>query len=250
MDSRHFLIAILFGLGSWAQAAECNQINLLYSERPPYLVNTSRGVVGVTATMTNKVFSTAGISYRWIDMPVLRQVKTIEANQGCDCIPGVVSNEARLAYSRFTDVLYHDQMLHVLVRDSDNRIKPGDNVLDVLKRRDLVLQVKAGHSYGNFIDQQIAVQKPKLEVTTLGERLQTVLKIAGGRADYLFITPTEADVLINQTNLPRGVLRVIPLSGIPDESFRRIMCSLRVNEEIIQQLNTAIAKVRKEYSEP
>lgn len=237
---RYWLSAAISLIPPLGQATECTQIHLLYNERAPYMITTPRGVAGVTATMTTEVFKLAQIDAQWRQIPFTRQLKTIEANIGCDCLAGLFLRLDRLAYSRFTVPLYRDQPQYALVRDVDNRIRPGDSIFDILKRRDLVLEVKANYSYGAFLDQHIAQLKPIQDVTT-GENGQMLKKIAAERADYMFISPLEAEALIDSTGFPRGIFRLVPLADMPPGEERHIMCSLRVSTQLIQRLNDAIA---------
>ena len=99
--------------------------------------------------------------------------------------------------------------------------------------------MKDGYSYGDFLDKKIATYNPTRTVTTV-ENSGMLKMIYAGHADYFLIAPEEAEGLIQTSEFDAQDFKTIRFTDIPSGEKRYILCSMQVEESIIEQLNEAI----------
>lgn len=219
--------------------ATANLIILHYNERPPYLVTTEDGVGGLTGDPATLVFEKSNIPFQWRQTPSKRQIYLLQQNKGRDCLVGWFKNKEREAFARYTLPIYQDKPQIALAR-ADNEWIPADStVSDLFTDLRLNLLVKDGYSYGDFLDGKIKEYDPVRTITTV-ENSEMLKMVFARHADYFFIAPEEADGLIQTSEFDAQDFKYVYFRDIPNGEKRYILCSLQVEDSIIERLNTAI----------
>lgn len=219
--------------------AECPAIILHYNERVPYLVTTTKGVEGLTATPAQQAFKKAGVPFKWNITPSIRQMNLVQENRGCDCLVGWFKTPEREQFAKYTLPIYQDQPQIAIARSDNTALHSGMRVDDLLSNPKLIMGAKDGYSYGDFLDEKIARYKPNIDKTT-AENIQMLMKIHGRRNDYFFIAPEEADSLIASSGFPKEDFQYVTFSNMPLGESRYILCSQQVSDAVIEQLNAVI----------
>lgn len=221
--------------------ADCSIITVRYHERVPYVQTASNGVEGLTGTPVALAFRKAEIPFIWKKTPAKRQIKVLRDNSGCDCLVGWFKNPDREKFAKYTHHIYQDQPQIALARADNDRLQNGISVDSVLSNPGLKLLVKDGYSYGSYLDTKIAQHKPTIDRSTT-ENINMLRKIHFKRGDYFFVSPEEADGLIQSSGLQKEDFKYISFSDMPEGQKRYIMCSQKVEDEVIEKLNTAITE--------
>ncbi|HEY89617.1 MAG TPA: amino acid ABC transporter substrate-binding protein [Thermoflexia bacterium] len=216
-----------------------SRITLHYFERFPYMWKATDGIQGLTAEPVAQVFQAADIPFSWQNTPPKRQIYLLEENQGRDCLLGWFKKPSREECGAFTLPIYQDYPTVALARVTDERLISGGTVSETLSTPALTLLVKAGFSYGSFLDAQIAECAPVCITTTVGN-VKMLRMLQAGRADYFFIAPEEAEGLFKDGPLPRADFKLVHFADMPPGEKRYLWCSHQVEESIIEQLNVAI----------
>jgi len=221
--------------------ADCSVISVHYNERVPYLITTIDGIEGLTASPAALTFKKAGIPFIWKKTPTKRQMVVLKDNGGCDCLVGWFKNPDREKFAKYTHHIYQDNPQIALARSDNGRIRNSASVDSILSDPELILSVKAGYSYGKFLDSKITQHRPVID-RSAGENINMLRKIYHGRNDYLFISLEEADALIEFSGLPKKDFKYITFSDMPAGEKRYILCSQKVSDEIIDKMNIAITE--------
>lgn len=213
------------------------QIRIHYNERPPYLISVSKGVVtGLTATPASLAFQKAGIPHYWQKTPSKRQIHILEANKGKDCLVGWYKNSTREMFAKYTKPIYRDKPTIGLALFSNTDIENEKALFSVLQDRNLTLLIKSGYSYGKYIDALIKSEKPT-QVKVTVENKNMIRMLYRGRGDYIFMAEEEAEGLIESTEYSKGDFKFIRFSDMPPGGERYILCSMKVEDQVIEKLN-------------
>ncbi len=216
-----------------------NLITLHYNERPPYLVTTNQGVGGLTGDPATIVFERSNIPFQWRQTPSKRQIYLLQQNKGRDCLVGWFKNMEREKFARYTLPIYWDKPQIALARADNDNIPVDCTVGDIFSNSKLNLLVKDGYSYGEFLDGKIKEYNPLRTVTTV-ENSEMLKMIYARHADYFFIAPEEADGLIMTSEFDLQDFKFVHFRDIPFGEKRYILCSVQVEDSIIERLNAAI----------
>jgi ABC-type amino acid transport substrate-binding protein len=216
-----------------------NVITVHYNERPPYLVTTDSGVTGLTGDPVTIAFEKGVVPYRWQQTPTKRQIYILQQNTGQDCVIAWFKNAERESFAKFSLPVYQDEPQIALARADNESIPLNGTIEEFFKNPSLTLLVKDGYSYGDFIDQKIEAYQPNRLVTT-NENNGMLKMIHAGHADYMFIAPEEADGLIKASEFYARDFKKIHFTDILSGENRYILCSMQVDDSIIEQLNAAI----------
>jgi len=216
-----------------------NLLTLHYNERPPYLVTTDRGVGGLTGDPATIVFEKSNIPFQWKQTPSKRQIYLLQQNRGRDCLVGWFKNIDREKFAKYTLPLYGDKPQIALARADNNNIPPDTTVDKIFSNPKLNLLVKDGYSYGDFLDGKIKEHNPIRTVTTV-ENSEMLKMVVAGHADYFIIAPEEADGLIMTSMFDLQDFKFVHFRDIPSGEKRYILCSMQVEDSIIERLNAAI----------
>lgn len=216
-----------------------NLITLHYNERPPYLVTTNDGVSGLTGDPTITIFEKSHIPFRWEQTPSKRQIYVLQQNKGRDCLVGWFKNAEREKFAKYTLPIYRDKPQVALARADNMMLPASSSVREVFTNSQLVLLVKDGYSYGDFLDGKIKQYNPIRTVTT-DENSEMLKMVYARRADYFLIAPEEADGLIKSSNYDIQDFKLVHFTDITNGEYRYILCSMKVEDTIIDRINSAI----------
>ncbi|MGM9488538.1 substrate-binding periplasmic protein [Ideonella sp. YS5] len=223
-----------------AQAAE--PIELYWFDRPPYMVASPGGdeVAGLTATPAAQAFRAAGIRFRWVSLPTMRQLVTLKDSVHPACAVGWLRNAEREHHFKFTQPIYRDRPTVALARTD---YLPAETLAGTLRQPGTSVLIKDGFSYGAVIDQLLLQIRPE-RVVTSAENLAMANMIAAHRASLMFAAEEEASYLLEQAEhearLPYP-LKVVRFADLPPGERRHILCSKATPDELIERLNKAIA---------
>ncbi|HJV68982.1 transporter substrate-binding domain-containing protein [Ideonella sp.] len=223
--------------GALVQAGEV--IELYYFERPPYVMRRpgSEDVVGLTATPAAQAFKGAGIAFRWVQLPTVRQLVTLKDSPTPACAVGWFRNAERDQQFKFTKPIYRDRPTVALARADFT--PPAATLAETLRHPGLAVLVKDGFSYGPLIDGMLAQIRPA-RVVTSAETQAMARMVAAQRAHLMFAAEEEATYLAEQTDGPAAGLKVVHFTDLPPGERRHILCSKAVPDEVIERLNKAI----------
>jgi len=238
-----FMSLVIGLLGNFISTSEASEpIRLLYNERPPYFLTASPGVVtGLTGTPASFAFQQLGIPHIWEKIPSIRQMNILQKNKGKVCLVGWFKNSAREKFSKYTKPIYRDKPAIGLALFSNINIESDLSLKDVLQNKKISLLVKKGYSYGKYIDDLIRETNPS-RVAVSVENLNMVHMLKVERADYIFMAEEEANGLIRKANFSVDEFKFIRFSDMPAGNKRYILCSLSVEDSVIEKLNTWIEK--------
>lgn len=219
-----------------------NIITLHYHERPPYTYTTDEGVKGLLITPVEEAFKKSGIPYVWSKTPSNRQLKIIQDNRGRDGILGWFRNPEREEFGQFSYFIYQDNPYIAICRADNEKIGEAVSIDELLSDEDLILAVKNGYSYGLFLDEKIKSFDTEIDMVTT-ENLQILQKIHLGRGDFFFIAPEEADILIEESGLPRSDFRYVTFAEMPYGEKRYVIFSFNVEPHEIKRISEEIAVI-------
>lgn len=222
-------------------APASEEILLLYNERPPYMVSSGSTVTGLSADRINTIFIKAGIPHRWEKFPSKRIMKMIEEGKRPCCAPNWFKTPERGTFAKFSISFRRDSPAIALARRSNAGLKTPMTMKQLLSDRRLTLLVKSGYSYGPDVDALIAKYAPHRTDTTL-ENSDMLRLISQGAADYMFIAPEEAEMLIANAERP-GDFMMIRLTDAPSGNRRYLLFSKNVDDAVIERINRAIREL-------
>jgi hypothetical protein len=115
--------------------------------------------------------------------------------------------------------------------------KSGVSLHHLLSKYTII--AKENYTQGDVVTTLIA-NSPNKYLTSAPSR-QMVQMIAQGRADFMLISNDEVEYYVQHGVVNPKDIRVLSLSDVHIRFARRIMCSKRVNDRIIEKLNRVIA---------
>ncbi|MDC7697395.1 substrate-binding periplasmic protein [Vogesella indigofera] len=235
---RHGL-SLLLAMASWPVAAQ-PPITLHYYERPPFMVRQdSGGASGLTADRARRAFARAGIPIHWALTPAKRQLALLRANGGHDCAVGWFRTPQRQAYALFSRAIYQDRGVVLIARSQ--WLPPAGSTLEQLLANDrLHLLYKDGLTYGSYVQSKLGMAKADINYSTM-EQPQLLRMVAAGRADAMFATREEAEMLLTSGESGHGALQLLAFPDVGAGDTRHILCSRRVGDALMRRLDAAIA---------
>jgi len=123
-------------------------------------------------------------------------------------------------------------------------LKNVDSIDRVFSEHRLRLLVKGGYSYGTYLDTKLKMLSPRQVITTADN--EAILKmILAHRADYCFMTEEEAHDLLVYSTLNRLAFKIVYFKDMPENNQRYLICSKKVTDEDIHEINGALKYVLK-----
>ena len=227
MDTEYFFkmrqkVALYAGMVCGALALPCTAlaqttqpITLHYIQRPPYMMASGDGLVGLTGLPSYLAFKHAQVPVVLQETPFARQLRYVETNSGQDCMIGIFKKPEREVFAKFTKPVYQDQPQVILTAAANApRFSAFNSVVDVFNDKSMVLEVKLAYSYGTTLDALITRYEPT--------------------------APEEAAVAIAAAGYALNDFTQIKFKNMPDGEYRHLMCSKNVPDAVIQKLNAAI----------
>jgi uncharacterized protein (TIGR02285 family) len=223
-----------------------NPIQLYYYDRAPYATTDTQGEVsGLCATPAANAFKQADIPFQWKKMPFKRQLATIKHNKKLGCGIGWFKKPERESFARFTDSIYQDKPAVVISKKGNIVLEQHRNLISLFEDKKVKLLVKDGFSYGAYVDELINDYDPKTVSVVTSTNVQMLQMILSGRADYFFISEEEADHIILSAGYERSQFQLQHFADMPAGNRRYIACSHQVSPEIVDLLNLALTRTRR-----
>lgn len=215
-------------------------ITIHYHERRPYYVNYQGEVHGLVADPVKKAFEYADIPATWQETPAKRQLSLIRKNEERSCAVGWFKTPYRESFAQYSLPVYRDNPLIAITRVDNNVFSATEDVEQLFANGNLRLLIKEGYSYGTYIDQLINKLTP-WQIATTGDNLSILKMIESHRADYCFMTEEEAHDILLFSGLTKSKFKTVRLSDVPLGNKRYVICTKKVEPEILDRLNQAIS---------
>ena len=240
-----FLIVAVLAVAPCSNAEQSTQpdiaVTLLVFNRPPYyLIENDRPAGGFLLDIALAVFHQAGIAVKTKEMPPSRILSLLQGRDELVCSVGWFATPERLAFARFSDSLYRNGSIGVVVNAERRQAADAPVSLNSLLQQRATLGLREGFSYGEAIDRQLR-EHPGGAVRRFAETRQMLQLVALNRLDAVLIGPEE--VAWEQQSNPdlEKSLRFLPLADAPSGLDRRIMCHKAVPQAIMDRIDAAIA---------
>jgi len=233
-------VAIGFATSSagWAESG----LEFMYHERAPYYVGQDDGAVGgIIGTRVTKILSTAGIPHFFRRVPANRQLREIERNLRRACALGWFKKPERETFAKFSKPVYRDKPMLMLIRGSEPKTADKTSLAGLSESPELRMGAKLGYSYGPVIDKMIEKLRFSV-VTTSQDNVGMLRMLIGKRFDYFLAAAEEVSGILEEVNVTDDNVIAVPLSDSPPGNYRYIMCSKRVDDDLIHRLNLAIGE--------
>lgn len=240
------ILLLLLSLLSVAVAPVSGEepLSVLYNTRPPYQVpGPGPKVTGLTADPAAYALRKAGIPFKWVPMPTFRQVLKIQENRSRLAAIGWFKNPEREKYAKFSHPVYQDKQITVLARTNNQQVSVARTVQELLNDKSLLLLRKFGYSYGRALDDWIDRNRPATMTATV-ENVSMIQMIHARRADYMFISPEEAEVVIGLAGFQASDFQLRTLPDMPPGEKRHLMFSRLVDDETIRLIDKYIDEYR------
>lgn len=227
---------VLGVVGLGCVAVNVQALDIIYEERPPYIVNTQSTIEGFVATPLMKSLANANITYTLKEKPSKRHLHEIKANRKPICAIGWFKNPVREKFAQYTKPLYQDKPTGIITRKSHPLISANLTIDELLNNKKIIMLSKDSYSYGNFIDNKISEYQTKKRDVRSGNITMLTL-VAKKRADFMFISYEEANSLL-KTHPEKANLRYVALSNMPEGNKRYLICSFQVDKNTIEKINS------------
>ena len=210
-----------------------------FHERRPYYVSYKDEVHGLVADPIAKVLDSMGINFTWKKSPAKLQLDLVKGNESEICIAGWYKTPARELFAKYSLPIYQDKPLVVVTRANNERLDNVETIESVLSEDNLRLLVKVGYSYGTELDMQLKRLKP-WQVYTNTDNQSMLKMIQTHRADYCFMAEEEAQDLLLFSGISQHVFKVIKLSDMVPGNKRYLLCSQKVPDKTMAQIDKGI----------
>lgn len=235
LHTRHLLPLLL--LPHAANAIEPLELQIV--QRPPYLEVYPDGTVGgITVAPTVAAFRKAGIQVYWKEVPAVRQVLRLKTNEERICSVGWYKTEERQQFAKFSQPITQDSPWAgftgpqvQLPRDLTVRAVLADPAVTVL--------LKTGFVYGDYLDREITLMRAQRKETH-ADMPQVLRMIEVGRAQITFAPIEEILHYLGHYSNSDSESKIVMFRDMPPGYARHLMCSKRVEDELIARFNTAL----------
>jgi polar amino acid transport system substrate-binding protein len=240
---RRLLVLIAVSLTLALPALADEPLRMLYFDRPPYYVAGKLEPHGLLVERTNKIAAAAGLRAEWHEASAKRIIEVIIHDLEPACSPGWFMTEERANAGRFTAPIYRDPPQALLLPKHSTIPTRFPDIEAILADPSVRVLVKAGFSYGAQVDALLKDAKARVQPTT-AKTAQMARMVAGGRADFLFITGDEGRELVTSDPDLRG-LEVFAPKGLTLGGRRHILCSRAVDPATVARLSKAAEDLYK-----
>ncbi len=218
------------------------EIIVHFHDRRPFNMAYKDEARGLVATPLNLAFAYAGIPFHWQVTPAARQLDIIRHNLDRSCAAGWFKTSEREEFGRYSFPIYQDRPFVAITRSDNTLLDETENLDRAFNERRLQVLVKAGYSYGSYIDERLRELKPR-QVSTTADNQSLLKMILSSRADYCFMTEEEAQDQLLFSGLQRSDFKLVYFSDMPKGDKRYLICSKMVDEDILNRLNQAIGQI-------
>ena len=237
------LFFLVLGLTGVASA---EPLAVSYIEKPPYYYTENNEAKGFLIKKAQQIFTQAGITPQYVSRPAKRALLEIELNLQASCSVGWFKSPERAAFAKFSNAIHQDSAMAVLTTaDLAPQLRKYATLHDLTLAPRLRLGVVAGFSYGPYIDLLIRDMKDNIERNS-STPVFSLKKLAVNRIDYTIIDVQEFDYLSQQAEIDPKRFTPLNFIDIPQGNLRYLMCSKKVDDDVIKRLNQAIKMLTPE----
>lgn len=233
------------GLG-WVGAAlamEQQVLTIYYYIRPPYYAEDAEGDVrGLVVDPVRRAAALGQVPLRWVALPAAQHLPRIQANTGPACALGWFQTPERARFAVFSEEIYRDGPAVGLARKDSQALAEGMSLHEAMDNPSLVLLVKEGFSYGEYVDTLIATRGPR-RIITAEENTSMLSMIQAGQADYMLLAPEEAEHLFTLDAFSRNSFRIVHFRDVPPGNRRYLMCTRATPLALLSRLNLGLRGV-------
>lgn len=235
MSIHSFLL--LLGL---AGAVSAEPLIVSYIEKPPYYHTENNEATGFLIKKGQQIFTQAGITPQFAARPAKRALLEVELNFQPICSIGWFKSPERAAFAKFSNPIHRDPPMAVLTTTSlAPQLRRYATLSELTTKPDLRLGVVAGFSYGPYLDLLTRDMKINIERNS-STPVISLKKLALARIDYTIIDVQELSYLSQQAAIDANRFTTINYIDIPQGNLRYLMCSKKVDGEILNRINNAI----------
>lgn len=210
-------------------------LEIIFEERPPYVKKDGDSIKGILGLPLTESLKKSNISYTIYEKPSKRHLHEIKANRKTLCAVGWFKNPEREKFAQYTKPLYQDKPMGIVTRKNHKTITNNMSIDELLSNKSLIILSKQSYSYGKFVDEKIEKYANKKRDVSSGNSTMLML-VAKKRADFMFISYEEANHLL-QTHPNKDELVYLKLKGMPEGNKRYLICSFKVEKNIIESIN-------------
>ena len=219
-------------------------LTVSYPERPPYYFTTDKKVpAGSLYELTDKILNEAGIDAQYVSLTIPQIFYVIKYAREPHCSIGWFRTPERELFAKFSEPFFKNNPMVLLTRTAlSDRFEEYDRVEQVLADQKLVMAKNVNYSYGQYVDSLLQKLRPKIlpSVQTQAELVQAIYH---GKADYLLISPEEAEELIRSSKGGKETFTVLSFSDLQRGNERRLMCNQAISDSVLERINDAIDRV-------
>lgn len=219
-----------------AGAAERTPLVIMYPDMAPFIEAGDKPgeAKGELVDWLTRLAEKADIQLVWKG-PIPRARIMVELEAGAEaCHPNAKMTPERKGKFKFSLPVLPPPKWRVLVRN-DSRVMRHSTVSGLLSDETLVMGFLLGSSFGPTIDAQI--EKARSNVMYVrGSPSDLVMLLRARRIDYLMADITA----LEEISLETDDFHLLELPDLPEGEAGRVMCSLAVDDSIIDRLNAAI----------
>ena len=226
------------------ESAFSKPMSVSYFERPPYYYTTKEGqAAGLLVERTRAILHAAGIEANFVSLSPNQIIYVIQYLSMPHCSIGWFKKPERELYAKFTQAIYRNRPLALLIKQSQKKLfSQNTSLKQIFSQKQLVMARMSSFSYGFYVDQLLEKYNPR---SYFGTNTQADLLAAlfAGQANYMLVAPEEVVEMAKKAGLAVNEFELIELNEIPAGNLRYLMCDQAVSDENIERMNKAIEKL-------
>jgi len=216
-------------------------LKLQIVELPPYMiVNSATSIGGLVVDPTFAALRKAGIDFEWEVVPAVRQLVRIKNNQERICSVGWYKTPTRELFARFSHPIVVDSG-YVAFANNNYNPREGIPIDGVLGDSKISVLIKNGFVYGEYLDAKFITMKARSEPVYVDMPLIFKM-VEAGRGQITFAPLAEIRYYQDLGVVDKDRFHIITFKEIPSGFSRYLMCSLKVDNELINKFNNALGK--------
>jgi uncharacterized protein (TIGR02285 family) len=239
--SRGVCLFAILSITTPCLAQKTQTVNLMYLERPPYATgHEGNKPHGLLIDPVEQAFQEAGIPYRLVEVPAVRQLAILKSNKDFDCGLGWFKRDERASYAKYSKPFFQD-LPTVGIVSSTSTYPAAAKLKEFFLTPKLTWTVIEGYSYGPYVDDLMKEHKASVQ-TMNGNFNNLVNMIDKNHASITFLARQEAQYYVDQAQY-KDRLRIIDFSDVPAGEARYLLCSLKVDDALLEKINKSFQKI-------
>ena len=211
---------------------------LTYIEKPPFYFTSPQGQpAGILLDRVRHAFAHQAFTLE--ARSPRRAVEEIRANKIPVCSMGWFKNPDRQSFAMFSEPIYQEPPMVVVVRaEQRHSLANKASLVELLADRQVRIGVVAGFSYGAELDHQLQPLADRIDVAP--DEASNLRKLLAWRIDAVLVNDKELDYYLTQAKVRKDDVIALRLPDMPQGETRFLMCSQKVPQDQLQKFNTAL----------